>query len=152
MKGCGRSGPNHPKSRGASGTMMPSTDHPDSSQNVEVSNVLVVMQRHVSLRRKAWRMKLTCRVSTKLSSSKPQILLDSIQRRMKDKDNFMIEGEQMMSCFLTNETRQTAQRLAPAEERNCRVGGKRTESSKNYNVHSLRNGLVEALAKLSTMR
>ena len=43
-------------------------------------------------------MKLTCRVSTKLSSSKPQILLDSIQRRIKDKDNFMIEGEEVMSC------------------------------------------------------
>ena len=37
-------------------------------------------------------MKLTCRVSTKLSSSKPQILLDSIQRRMKDKDNFMLRA------------------------------------------------------------
>ena len=38
-------------------------------------------------------MKFTCRVSTKLSSSpKPQILLDSIQRRMKDKVNFMIRA------------------------------------------------------------
>ena len=41
-------------------------------------------------------MKLTCRVSTKLSSSKPQIFFDSIQRRMNDKDNFMIEGEEMI--------------------------------------------------------
>ena len=40
------------------------------------------MQRQVSLRWKAWSMKLTCRVSTKLNSSKPQILLDSIQGRM----------------------------------------------------------------------
>ena len=31
MKGCGRSGPNHPKSRCATGTVMPSNDHPDSS-------------------------------------------------------------------------------------------------------------------------
>ena len=31
---------------------------------------MVVMQRQVSLRRKAWSMKLTCQVSTKLSSSK----------------------------------------------------------------------------------
>ena len=54
-------------------------------------------------------MKLTCRVSIKLSSSKPQILLDPIQRRMKDKDNFMIEGEEMVSCCLTKETHQTAQ-------------------------------------------
>ena len=92
-------------------------------------------------------MKLTCRVSTKLSSSKPRILLDSIQRRMKD---FMIEGEEMMSCCLTKETQQTAPRLALDEERNCRVGGKRTKYSENYNVHSLRNGYVEALARLST--
>ena len=62
-----------------------------------VIDVLVVVQRQVSLRRKAWSMKFTCRVSTKLSSSKPQILLDSIQRRMKDTDNFMIEGEEVMS-------------------------------------------------------
>ena len=94
-------------------------------------------------------MKLTCRVSTKLSSS--QIFLDSMQRRMKDKDNFMIKGEEMMSCCLTKETHQTAPRLAPAEERNCRVGGRRTEYSENYNVHSLRNGHVEALARLSTL-
>ena len=44
-------------------------------------------------------MKLACRVSTKLSSSKPQFLLDA----------FMIEGEEMMSCCLTKETHQTAQ-------------------------------------------
>ena len=57
-------------------------------------------------------MKFTCRVSTKLSSSsKPQILLDTIQRRMKEKDQFMIEGEEMMSCCLTKETHQTAPRL-----------------------------------------
>ena len=95
-------------------------------------------------------MKLTYRVSTKLSSSKPQFLLDSIQRRMKDKDNFMIEGEEMMSCCLTKET-SDGPRLAPDEERNCRVGGRRTESSENYNVHSLRNDHVEAIAKLSTL-
>ena len=94
-------------------------------------------------------MKLTCRVSTKLSSS--QIFLDSMHRRMKDKDNFMIEGEEMMSCCLTKETPQTASRLAPVEEQNCRVGGRRTEYSENYNVHSLRNGHVEALARLSTL-
>ena len=97
-------------------------------------------------------MKLTCPVSTKLSSSKPQILLGPIQRRVKEKDNFTIEGEEMMSCCLTKETHQTAPRLAPGEERNCRVGGRRTESSENYNVHSLRNGHVEALAKSSTLR
>ena len=57
-----------------------------------------------------------------LSSS--QILLDSIHRRMKDKDNFMIEGEEMMSCCLMKETHQTAPRLAPDEERKCRVGSK----------------------------
>ena len=94
-------------------------------------------------------MKLTCRVSTKLSSS--QIFLDPMQRRMKDKDNFMIKGEEMMSCCLTEETHQTAPRLAPDEERNCRVGGRRTEYSENYNVHSMRNGHVEALARLSTL-
>ena len=33
MKRCGRSGPNHHKSRRASSTVMPSTDHPDSSEN-----------------------------------------------------------------------------------------------------------------------
>ena len=88
-------------------------------------------------------MKLTCRVSTKLNSSKPQILLDPIQRRMKDKDNFMIEGEEMMSCCLTN---QTAPRLAPDEERICRVEGKRTKYSESYNVHSLRNAHIEALS------
>ena len=65
-----------------------------------------------------------------------------------DKDNFMIECEEMMSCCLTNETHQTAPRLAPDEERNCRVGGWRPESSENYNVHSLRNGHVEALCKV----
>ena len=91
-------------------------------------------------------MKLTCRVSTKLSSSKPQFVLDPMQRRMKDKDKFMIEGDEMMSCCLTKETHQTAPRLAPDEERNCQVGGRRTEYSENYNVHSLRNGHVEALA------
>ena len=96
-------------------------------------------------------MKLTCRVSTKLSIPKPQILLDSIQRRMKDKDNFMIEGEEMMSCCLTKETYLTAPRFAPDEERNCRVGGRRTKYSENYNVHSLRNGHVEAFARLSTL-
>ena len=69
---------------------------------------------------------------------------------MKDKDNFMIEGEEMVSCCLTKETHQTAPRLTPDEERNCRVGGKRTESSENYNAHCLRNGHVEALAKLRT--
>ena len=96
-------------------------------------------------------MKLTCRVSTKLSSSKPQFLFDSKQRRMKDKDNFMIEGEEMMSCSLTKETHQTAPRLVPDEERNCRVGGRRTESPENCNLHSFRNGHVEALARLSTL-
>ena len=95
-------------------------------------------------------MKLTCRVSKKLSTSKPQILLDSTQRRMKDKDNFMIEGEEMMSCCLTKATHQTAPRLAPDEERNFRIGGRKTESSENCNVHSLRNGHVEALARLNT--
>ena len=70
-------------------------------------------------------MKLTCRVSTKVSSSKPQILLDAIQRRMKDKDNFMIEGEEMMSCCLTKDTYQTAPRLGLDEERNFRVGGRK---------------------------
>ena len=90
-------------------------------------------------------MKLTCRVSTKLSSSKPQIMLDPMQRRMKDKENFMIEGEELMFCCLTKETHQTA------PKRNCRVGGRRTKYSENYNVHSLRNGHVEALAKLSTL-
>ena len=60
-------------------------------------------------------MKLTCRFSTKLSSSKPQILLDSIQRRMKDKDNFMIEGEEIMSSCLTKETSDDPI-LAPDEE------------------------------------
>ena len=33
VKGCGGSGPNHPKSRCASGTVMPSTDHRDRSEN-----------------------------------------------------------------------------------------------------------------------
>ena len=33
VKGCDRSGPSHPKSRCASGIVMPSTDHPDSSEN-----------------------------------------------------------------------------------------------------------------------
>ena len=70
---------------------------------------------------------------------------------MKDKDNFMIEGEEMMSCCLTKETHQTAPRLALDEERNCRVGGRRTKYSENYNVHSLRNGHVEALARPSTL-
>ena len=60
-------------------------------------------------------MKLTCRVSTKLSSSKPQILLDSTQRRMKDKDNLMIKGKEMMSCCLTKETHQTAQDSLPTK-------------------------------------
>ena len=110
-------------------------------------DVLVAMHRQVSL--KAWSMKLTCRLSPKFSSSKPQILLDPIQRRMKDKDKFMIDGEEMMSCCLTKETHQTAPRLALDEERNCRVGGRRIESSENCNVHSLRNGHVEALAKSS---
>ena len=96
-------------------------------------------------------MKLMCRVSTKLTSSKPQILLDSIQRRMKDKDSFMIEGEEMMSCCLTKETHQTAPRLAPDAERNYRVGGRRTVYSENYSVYSLRNGHVEALARLSAL-
>ena len=45
-------------------------------------------------------------------------LLDSIQRRMKDMDNFMIKGEEMMFCCLTKETYQTAPRLALDEERN----------------------------------
>ena len=76
---------------------------------------------------------------------------DSIQRRMNNKDNFMIEGDEMMSCCLAKKTHQTAPRLAPDEERNCRVGGRRTKYSENYNVHSLRNGHVEALAKLSTL-
>ena len=107
-------------------------------------DVLVVMQRQVSLRRKAWSMKLTCRVSTKLSSSKPQMLLDSIQRRMKDKVNFMIGSEEMMYCCLTTDT----SGLAPDEERNCRVGGRRTEYSENYNVHNVH---VEAFARLSTL-
>ena len=61
----------------------------------------------------------------------------------------MIEGEEMMSCCLTKDTHQTAPRLAPDEERNCRVGGRRTEYSENYNVHI---GHVEALARLSTLR
>ena len=63
----------------------------------------------------------------------------------------MIEGEEMMSYCLTKETHQTAPRLAPDEERNCRGGGRRTTYSENYNVHSLRNGHVEALARLSTL-
>ena len=42
---------------------------------------------------------------------------------MKDKDNFMIEGEEMMSCCLMKATHQTTPRLAPDEERNFRVGG-----------------------------
>ena len=58
----------------------------------------------------------------------------------------MIEGEEMSSC-LTKETLQTP-RLAPDEERSCRVGGRRTEYSENYNVH---NGHVEALARFSTL-
>ena len=58
-----------------------------------------------------------------------------MQRRMKDKDNFMIEDEEMMSSCLTKETHHTAPRLALDEERNCRVGGRRTEYSENYNVH-----------------
>ena len=66
---------------------------------------------------------------------------------MKDKDNFMIEGEEMMSCCLTKETHWAAPRLAPDEERNRRVGGRRTEYSENYNVH---NGHVEALARSRT--
>ena len=41
VKGSGRSGPNHPKSRCASGTVMPSTDHPDSSENSEGSTSVV---------------------------------------------------------------------------------------------------------------
>ena len=64
---------------------------------------------------------------------------------MRDQDNFMIEGEEMMSCCLTKETHQTAQRLSLDEERNCRVGGRRTEYSENYNVH---NGHVGAFARL----
>ena len=41
VKGCGRSGPNHPKSRCASGIVMPSTDHPDSSENSRGSTSVV---------------------------------------------------------------------------------------------------------------
>ena len=62
----------------------------------------------------------------------------------------MIEGEEVMSCCVTKETHWTAPRLARNEELNCRVGGRRTENSENYNVRSLRNGHVEALARLST--
>ena len=67
---------------------------------------------------------------------------------MKDKDNFTIVDEEMMSCCLTKETHWAAPRLTPDEERNCPVGGRRTGYSENYNVH---NGHVEALAMLSTL-
>ena len=60
MKGCGRSGPNHPKSRCAIGIVMPSA---------------------------------------------------VFSRQVKEKENFMILGEEMMSCCLTKETHQTALRL-----------------------------------------
>ena len=137
---------------------MPSTDHPDSSEDSgdSTNEVLCLKDRctccdaatsvieaesleheaHVPSFNKAQQLKATD-------------LLDSIQRRMKDKDNFMIEGEEMMSCCLTKETRQTAPRHAPDEERNCRVGGRGTKYSLNYEVHSLRNGHFEALAKLN---
>ena len=57
----------------------------------------------------------------------------------------MIEGEEMMSACLTQETHWTAPRFAPDEERNCRFGGG-TEYSENHNVH---DGYVEAVARLS---
>ena len=64
---------------------------------------------------------------------------------MKDKDNFMIEGKEMMSCCLTKDTHQTAPRLALDEERNCRVGGRRTKYSENYKA------VIEALARHDQM-
>ena len=42
VKGCGRSGQNDPKSRCASGTVMPSTDHPDSSEDSGDSTSVVL--------------------------------------------------------------------------------------------------------------
>ena len=42
VKGCGRSGTDHPKSRCASVIVMPSTDHPDSSENSGGSTSVVL--------------------------------------------------------------------------------------------------------------
>ena len=42
VKGCGRTGPHHPKSRCASGTLMPSTNHPDSSEDSGGSTCVVL--------------------------------------------------------------------------------------------------------------
>ena len=106
---------------------------------------LVVMQRYVSLRRESLEHEAHVPIFNKAQQRKATGF-DSIQRRMKGKDKFMIE--EMMSCCLTKET---APRLAPDEERNCRVEGRRTKYSENCKVHSLRNGHVEALAKLSTL-
>ena len=53
-----------------------------------------------------------------------------------------------MSCCLTKEIHQRAPRFAPDEERNCRVEGRRTKYSENYNVHSLRNGHVSSTCKV----
>ena len=43
--------------------------------------------------------------------------------RLNTETKLHVEGAEMMSCCLTKETH------PPDEERNCRVGGKRTESS-----------------------
>ena len=71
---------------------------------------------------------------------------------MKDKDNFMIEGEEMMSCCLTKETHQTAPRLAPDEERKCQVAGRRTKCSENYNDHCLRNASHDQMNRVDRAR
>ena len=39
---CGRSGPDHPKSRCAGCTVMPSTDHPESSEDSKGSSSVVL--------------------------------------------------------------------------------------------------------------
>ena len=40
VKSYGRSGPNHPKSRCASGIVMPSADHPDSGGSTRCSSLI----------------------------------------------------------------------------------------------------------------
>ena len=95
------------------------------------------MQRQVSLRRK-----LTCQVSTKLSSSKPQILLDTVETNERQEDDVSLFDERDTSH---------GPRFAPDEEQNCRVGGRRTEYSENYDFQSLRNGNVESLARLISL-
>ena len=70
---------------------------------------------------------------------------------MKDKDNFMIEAEEMMPCCLTTERHiGRPQDSLLTESATAELEAGESEYSENYNVHSLRNGHVEALARLST--